>query len=132
MDESTMSPAERPFRDLLDRKSEFYRRVGRAEGCLGEGRRLVFLQGTRRFGQPDAATLAEIDAIHSVDHVEAVALRIVDPDVRTWDDLFQPFSSREPIGPHLRSESTDSPNHNTDAFRRPDPYNARSDRDPRG
>jgi hypothetical protein len=47
------------------------------------------LQGTRRFGQPDAADYAALDAILGFDHVEALALRIVDPDVRTWDDLFR-------------------------------------------
>jgi hypothetical protein len=89
MDESTMSPAERQFRDLMDSTGAFWRRVGQAEGCVEGGRRLLCLQGTRRFGEPDAADLAALDAIRGFDHVEALALRIVDPNVRIWDDLFR-------------------------------------------
>ncbi len=90
-----MSSAERQFRDLMDSTRAFHQRIGQVQGALGEGRRLLFLQWTPRFGQPDAAALAAIDAIRSVDHVEAVALRIVEPDVRTWDDLFRPYRAAD-------------------------------------
>jgi hypothetical protein len=89
MDESTMSPAERQFHDLMDSTRTVFRRVGQAEGFVEGGWQVLCLQGTRRFGQPDAADLAALDAIRGFDHVEALALRIVDPDVRTWDDLFR-------------------------------------------
>lgn len=73
----------------MDRTRRFFRRVGQAEGFVAGGRQVLWRQGTQRFGPPDPADLAALDAIRGFDHVEALALRIVDPEVRTWDDLFR-------------------------------------------
>src|SRR5262249_27639687 len=58
---------------------------GVGEGCQ-EARRLLYMLGTRRFGQPGADTVTAVAAIRETDELEAVCLRIVDPDVRTWED----------------------------------------------
>ena len=113
-DESTMSPGERPFHDLMEQTRALFRRIGRAEGCVEGGRRLLCLQATRRFGQPDAADLAALDAIRGFDHVEALALRAVDPDVRTWDDLFRGIcpvkkALRAPMKPKRKRVNGSSP-----------------------
>lgn len=65
------------------------RRKGLQEGqILGE--RLVLKdQGTKRFGEPDAAILAVIDAIHDPDRLRALCLRMLDADIRTWSDLLR-------------------------------------------
>jgi predicted transposase YdaD len=64
---------------------------GRNEGLL-EGRitgeqRLLVRQGTKRFGEPDATTLAAIEAIRDIERLEALGLRIVDSDVCDWNNL---------------------------------------------
>jgi hypothetical protein len=63
------------------------RAAGRAEGEVAEARRLVIVQGTRRFGTPDPDVAAAIEAMNDKGPLEALAERIVDPDVRSWDDL---------------------------------------------
>ena len=69
------------------------RQEGRQEGLregqiLGE-RRLLIRQGTRKFGEPDAATVAAIDAILDPDRLVALGERIIDANVLTWADLLQ-------------------------------------------
>ncbi len=64
---------------------------GRNEGLIegrvtGEQRILVRL-GSKRFGKPDPATLAAIEAIRDVERLEAMGERIVDPDIHDWDSL---------------------------------------------
>ena len=63
-------------------------REGRQEGLV-EGRvpgeqQLLIRLGTKRFGNPDAATLAAIEAIRDFERLEALGERILDPDVRDW------------------------------------------------
>ena len=43
--------------------------------------------GIQRFGKPSDASLATLDAIPGDDHLQALALRMLDPKVRTWEDL---------------------------------------------
>jgi predicted transposase YdaD len=62
------------------------------QAILGEGRvageqRFLILLGTERFGEPDAATLAAIEAMRDIARLEALGLRIVDPNVRDWNSL---------------------------------------------
>jgi predicted transposase YdaD len=73
------------------------RQEGRQEGLqegfvagrvTGEQQLLVRL-GTKRFGKPDATTLAAIEAIRDIERLEALGDRIVDPDVRDWSDLLR-------------------------------------------
>ena len=63
---------------------------GRSEGREGRvagEQRLLIRQGTKKFGKPDAATLAAIEAIRDVETLEALGERILDPDVRDWKSL---------------------------------------------
>ncbi len=48
-------------------------------------RKVLLRQGTRRFGAPDALTLAAIEAIESADILEALVDRV--SDVENWPDL---------------------------------------------
>jgi len=68
-------------------------REGRQE-CRQEGRivgeqRMLHRQGTKRFGVPDASIVAAIEAIQDIDRLEAVGERILDPDLRDWEDLLR-------------------------------------------
>lgn len=64
-------------------------REGRIEGRVVEGQRMLLRLGTKRFGQPDAATLAAVEAIQDVNRLESLGERILEPDLRTWDDLLR-------------------------------------------
>jgi len=63
------------------------RNEGLIEGRINEAQRLVLRQGTKRFGEPDAATVAALQAIRDVERLETVGERILDPDVRDWNSL---------------------------------------------
>jgi predicted transposase YdaD len=70
------------------------------QAILGEGRvsgeqRFLILLGTERFGKPDATTLAAVEAIRDIERLEALGLRIVDPNVRDWNSLLAAPSLRE-------------------------------------
>jgi hypothetical protein len=60
---------------------------GRTEGRVEEARRILYRQGAVRFHKPDAATIAAIERIRDPDQLEALCVRLVDPDVRGWNDL---------------------------------------------
>jgi hypothetical protein len=62
---------------------------GLQEGRQEEARRLLLRQGTRRFGQPDATVIAAIEAVHDIDRLESLTDRIIDADVRDWNDLLR-------------------------------------------
>ncbi len=62
---------------------------GRQEGELIGERRVLIRQGTRKFGEPDAATIAAIDAILDPDRLVALCERIIDADILTWADLLR-------------------------------------------
>ncbi len=78
-------------------ESTTYQRIlreGREEGLkkgLQEGilavQRLALRLGRRRFSEPDAATIAQIEAIQDIDRLEALVDRALDPDVHDWDQL---------------------------------------------
>jgi predicted transposase YdaD len=65
------------------------RQEGLQEGRREEARRLLLRQGTRRFGAPDAAIIAAIEAIHDVDRLESLADRIFDATAGDWNDLLR-------------------------------------------
>jgi predicted transposase YdaD len=74
---------------VLDmQESTTYQAILREGRVKGEQQLLVRL-GTKRFGKPDAATLAAVEAIRDVERLEALGERIVDPDVRDWAELLQ-------------------------------------------
>jgi hypothetical protein len=89
MDESTMSPAERQFHELLERTERMGHIMGRAKGWIQGLASVVYWQGLQRFGKPSEANLAKFDAIRADDHLQHLALRMVDPEVRSWDDLLR-------------------------------------------
>ena len=62
-------------------------REGRKEGRITEAQQVLIRQGTRRFGKPGAAISAALEAIRDVERLEALCERIIDPDVRDWDNL---------------------------------------------
>jgi predicted transposase YdaD len=62
-------------------------REGRKEGRIAGEQELLVRMGTKRFGKPDAATSAAIEAIRDVERLEALGERIIDPDVRDWNTL---------------------------------------------
>jgi hypothetical protein len=53
---------------------------------MGEQELLLRL-GTKRFGEPDAATVAAIEAIRDVGRLGASAERILDPAIHDWEGL---------------------------------------------
>ena len=65
------------------------RQEGRQEGKIEGEQKLLLRQGTKRFGEPDAATLAAIEAIQDIDRLEAIGERILDPNIQDWNDLLQ-------------------------------------------
>jgi hypothetical protein len=90
MSESTTRPTEQQLQALKESMT-YVALVGKGvgEGCQKEARRLLYLLATRRFGQPGIHTVTAVEAICETEQLEAVCLRIVDPDVCTWDDLFR-------------------------------------------
>jgi hypothetical protein len=67
-------------------ESTTYRRIIN-DGRLEEARRILIRQGTKRFREPDAATVAALDAIKDLERLESLGERILDPDVHDWDEL---------------------------------------------
>ena len=57
------------------------------EGRVSEARRVLIRQGTKKLGEPDAATVAALEAIRDVERLEALCERIIDPDVLDWHSL---------------------------------------------
>jgi predicted transposase YdaD len=60
---------------------------GRVEGRITGEQQVLIRQGTKRFGKPNAAILAAIEAVRDVERLEALCERIIDSDVRDWDKL---------------------------------------------
>ena len=89
MDESTMSPAERQFHELLEGTKTMYHAMGCAKGWIQGLTSVVYWQGLQRFGKPSEANLAKFNAIRVDDHLKHLALRMLDPNVRSWDDLLR-------------------------------------------
>jgi predicted transposase YdaD len=60
---------------------------GRNEGRVGEAQRMVLRQGGIRFGPPDQATRAAVEAIRDLDRLERIGDRILDMSIGDWDGL---------------------------------------------
>jgi predicted transposase YdaD len=72
------------------RESTTYQAIlqeGRDEGRIAGEQRMLIRQGTERFGEPDPATRAAIAAIQDIDQLETLGVRILNPDLQSWDDL---------------------------------------------
>lgn len=65
------------------------REEGRIEGRITGGQQYLIRQGTKKFGKIDGANLATIKAIRDFEKLEALAERILEPDVRDWSELLQ-------------------------------------------
>jgi predicted transposase YdaD len=65
------------------------RNEGLIEGRITGERQLLIRQGTKKFGKPDPAILAAIEAIRDVERLEALGERILDADVRDWSELLR-------------------------------------------
>jgi hypothetical protein len=66
--------------------STTYQKILR-DGRIDGEQKLLLRQGTKRFGEPDPATLAAVEAIRDTDRLEALGERILEPDVESWEDL---------------------------------------------
>ncbi|HKI19974.1 MAG TPA: hypothetical protein VKA15_18945 [Isosphaeraceae bacterium] len=62
---------------------------GRNEGRLTGERQILIRLGTKRFGEPDAVTVAAIEAIQDVNRLESLGERILEPDLQGWDALLR-------------------------------------------
>jgi predicted transposase YdaD len=58
---------------------------GREEGRAVEVKRILLLQGRIRFGEPDSAARASLEAIADLQTLERLATRLV--QVESWDEL---------------------------------------------
>jgi predicted transposase YdaD len=61
------------------------RLLGEAKGRIQEARRIVRLQGQRRFGTPDSAVEAALNAITDLERLERLAEKL--PTATDWTDL---------------------------------------------
>jgi hypothetical protein len=81
--------AEQLFRGVTSmEESSTYQSIvakGVAKGELGEARKILLRLGGRRFGPPDLQTIATIDSLIDVKHVEELTDRIL--DVSSWQEL---------------------------------------------
>ena len=60
---------------------------GQAMGREAEARRMLLLQGRRRFGEPSAQVQAALDALSDVGRLEELAIRLLDVNVSSWEEL---------------------------------------------
>jgi predicted transposase YdaD len=63
------------------------REEGLIEGRIAGEQHFLLRQGTKKFGKPDSATLAALEAIRDIERLEALGERIIDPAVNDWDNL---------------------------------------------
>jgi hypothetical protein len=63
------------------------RNEGLIEGRVGEAQRLLLRQGGIRFGPPDEATRAAVEAIGDLDRLERMSDRILDMSLHDWNGL---------------------------------------------
>ena len=63
------------------------RNEGLIQGRVGEAQRLLLRQGAIRFGSPDEATRAAVEAIGDLDRLERMSDRILDMSIHDWNDL---------------------------------------------
>ena len=64
-------------------------RKGREEGRIATMQHFLLRLGTKRFGKPSPVALAAFEAIQDIERLEALADRVIDPDVGNWDALLE-------------------------------------------
>jgi hypothetical protein len=62
---------------------------GRGEGEIAVARRFIYRLAPRRFGEPDEASVAELDEIQDVERLESLGEKLVDFEIKSWDDLWR-------------------------------------------
>ncbi len=67
-------------------ESTTYQAILRKGRITGE-RQFLFRLGTKRFGEPDAATVSAVEAIREFDRLEALGEPVLDPNLLCWKDL---------------------------------------------
>ncbi|HMC90714.1 MAG TPA: hypothetical protein VKI17_14250 [Gemmataceae bacterium] len=60
---------------------------GQSTGALAEARKLLLLQGSKRFGPPDAPTTASVESIGDLAYLEKLLLQIM--SAASWQDLLK-------------------------------------------
>ena len=60
---------------------------GRNEGRVAEAQRLLLRQVAIRFGPPDEATRAAVEATRDLDRLERMSDRLVAPSIQDWEAL---------------------------------------------
>jgi hypothetical protein len=68
------------------RESRMYQSILQ-EGRAEEAQRLILRQGAIRFGPPDEATRAAVEAIGDLDRLERMSERVVDMSIQDWNGL---------------------------------------------
>jgi predicted transposase YdaD len=63
------------------------RNEGLIEGRVAEAQRLLLMLGGNRFGEPDEATRGALEAIHDVDRLERMTVRVYHQDIADWEGL---------------------------------------------
>jgi hypothetical protein len=75
------------------RESTTYQKIlreGLEEGRIAEARRFLIVLGSERFGEPDERSVAALEAIGSVERLEALGRRMItDPTIGGWNDLLR-------------------------------------------
>lgn len=72
------------------RESTTYQAIlkeGRDMGQIAEARRMLLMLGGNRFGDPNEATRAAVDAIQNVERLERITLRVYDANISDWESL---------------------------------------------
>jgi predicted transposase YdaD len=65
------------------------RQEGLVEGRLVEARQFLRRLGTQQFGEPNAQTVAALEAIIDVERLEALGEQVLRQDHKSWEDLLQ-------------------------------------------
>jgi predicted transposase YdaD len=77
------------YQSILREGRQEGRQEGESVGRVREAQRILRLQGTKRFGAPSPEIAAALDGIQDVDRLEALGERILELELKGWDDLLQ-------------------------------------------
>ena len=83
--------AEQLFRGVTSMEESSTYQYIVAKGALKGEKRLLMLQGSKRFGPPDAKTAAAIEAITDLERLEQLGERLL--DASSWEELLAPSLS---------------------------------------
>ncbi len=75
------------YQKILREGRQEGRQEGREQGRILDARQSVLRLGTKRFGEPNAATVDAVEAIQDIDRLHAIIDRSLDLSLRGWDDF---------------------------------------------